>query len=517
MLDLVRNLQWVYLSVIYQLDGYGYNAVKYIRKLASEYDLCIQDYHPVNYDFEDIHYDSLLNNIGRSRKPHVVIVFAQLAVMQNLFLSIKRHGMAGQLIWILGDVGSLQAFHGILDTGVGSFITRFRVDKDEQIKAELGKTVPSDFPGNPWLLDFWQFHTHCEDEKSDRPNKTASKLCNNIPLNDVPGYNFASKNILGVQSVEILARALETLISERCPRAFFEKELLKTCTSPGLLVEYLTKTNIPSSTGDLSFDETGAMIRDYELYQIQSRNGRYSLESVAVWSQLGKAITVTIDKLQWHSNTSLEKDPFQSDPALDSVPESICSSTCRPGEFFIKGELSCCWECRPCRDTEVVANNSSTCRICDNLTWPDQTNFTKCLPIAPSYLRWTETYGVGLISLTGSGLVITLAIILLVIKHRQRRAIKGSSLEMLTIILIGVLMAFVTVILFIARPSFITCHANRLGFSLSCTLIFGPLLVKTNRVYQVFAASAKLTRVSVLAKGNVTGALLAVLVIVQVS
>lgn len=71
---------------------------------------------------------------------------------------------------------------------------------------------------------------------------------------------------------------------------------------------------------------------------------------------------------------------------------------------------------------------------------------------------------------------------------------------MISIIILGILLIFIDVLLLIAKPNTIICVANRLIFSFSCSLIFGPLLLKTHRIYLVFAASSKLKRVSKLAK-----------------
>ena len=62
-------------------------------------------------------------------------------------------------------------------------------------------------------------------------------------------------------------------------------------------------------------------------------------------------------------------------------PESVCAKPCGAGEFYIQGELPCCWECSRCRDNEYVTENGTSCEVCDILTWPDNISYTSCLQV----------------------------------------------------------------------------------------------------------------------------------------
>ena len=52
-----------------------------------------------------------------------------------------------------------------------------------------------------------------------------------------------------------------------------------------------------------------------------------------------------------------------------------------------------------------------------------------CEPIEPSYLTWSQPYGWGMLILATTGLVATGAIFTMMVYHRDRRVIKGSSQE----------------------------------------------------------------------------------------
>ena len=66
---------------------------------------------------------------------------------------------------------------------------------------------------------------------------------------------------------------------------------------------------------------------------------------------------------------------------------------------YLQKELPCCWECKTCRDNEIIVDGTR-CQQCNLTTWPDDVTATECLPIAATYLRWTDTLSVALLFLT---------------------------------------------------------------------------------------------------------------------
>ena len=169
------------------------------------------------------------------------------------------------------------------------------------------------------------------------------------------------------------------------------------------------------------------------------------------------------------------------------LPESVCAKPCQAGEFYIPGELKCCWECRPCRGNEIVRDDFRGCIQCPVLTWPDQANFTACVPIPPTYLHWLDPIALGLMTLSGAGLLTTMAIILIFIKNIKKKVVKGSSVEQMATIII----ALHYIILFIEKPSWIVCKVQYYSYHLSCSLTFVPLFLKTTRLYRIFEAAER--------------------------
>ena len=91
-----------------------------------------------------------------------------------------------------------------------------------------------------------------------------------------------------------------------------------------------------------------------------------------------------------------------------------------------------------------------------------------------------------------------------------------SYFQITIVILIGLLLASISTFIFIGEQSAIFCSSSHLLFHFSCTLIYGPLVIKTGRIYRIFSASKKLKIAKRLVSLNSQMMLIAVIVIIQV-
>ena len=174
-------------------------------------------------------------------------------------------------------------------------------------------------------------------------------------------------------------------------------------------------------------------------------------------------------------------------------PYHRCSTPCPAAHFRVIGNPFCCWKCFACRKNEILVDNETSCVGCPEKKWPVNANQIECIDIPRTFFTWGDIYGTILVGF--AGFVLLLAIILSVIITRKRhlRVVKGSGLQMLLVILMGIYLAFATVFAYIDKPKDGLCIFGRVGFHFSFTLIFGPMLVKTNRIFQIFLASSKLS------------------------
>ena len=196
-------------------------------------------------------------------------------------------------------------------------------------------------------------------------------------------------------------------------------------------------------------------------------------------------------------NTSIVLDwgPYNWTYQEDTnFPYHRCSDPCPPANFKVAGDQFCCWQCFQCRINEILVDNETSCEVCPDKQWPAGEDQLECVSVPHTYLTWGNLYGAILTGLAGFGLLLTLLLSTVTAKKKHLRVVKGSGLQMLFVIMFGIYLAFASVFAHIEKPNDALCIFGRTGFHLSFTLIFGPMLVKTNRVFQVFFAASKLSR-----------------------
>ena len=176
-----------------------------------------------------------------------------------------------------------------------------------------------------------------------------------------------------------------------------------------------------------------------------------------------------------------------------SFPHHRCNSPCPAAHFKVVGFKFCCWECFICRNNKVLVDSGTSCKECPEKQWPVDERQTECAAVPHLYLTWGNIYGTLLAGSSTLGILLTIIISLIIIRKRNLRVVKGAGLQMLLVILVGIYLAFTVVFAHIDKPTDGLCIFGRAGFHLSFTLLFGPMLVKTNRIFQVFFAASKLS------------------------
>ena len=71
-------------------------------------------------------------------------------------------------------------------------------------------------------------------------------------------------------------------------------------------------------------------------------------------------------------------------------------------------------------------------------------------------------------------------------RHNSARLIKATSRELSYIMLVGVFIQYCLVYAVVATPTSLGCHVTYVGFNVSFTLVYAPLLTRTNRIYRIF-------------------------------
>src|SRR6218665_2813996 len=148
--------------------------------------------------------------------------------------------------------------------------------------------------------------------------------------------------------------------------------------------------------------------------------------------------------------------------------------------MLIKQSQICCWTCMCCRNNEIILENQTGCSACPMFTWPDDETARNCLLISPVYLEPSHIISVTLLCLAIILILLSVICASVFLANRQNKLLAKLNIKLNILIILGILVACVTVILLVVPPyarNWI-CAVRYAGFHIGINLIYSPLLVK---------------------------------------
>ncbi len=425
----------------------------------------------------------VVKKLIENKKAKVVAMFLDPLVMKIIGKALEKAGFLGHFILVASDTFIPVTYTGYEKYFKGTFSINLPNTKVTEFESYYESISPWRVDnGNPWFGEFTEKEVGCVWKKEvNYTDILGLTFCDDYrKVSEFRRFYWTNSYAVTLDIITTYALALDNLIQDKCPEAFGNRNALRQCVTGQELLTYIRNIKFDGYLSHVEFDEFGDVLNAYDIKYFQEAREGYVHVKVGEWSRLTGALHITEEKITWYTNLTDE----------GGIPTSICAKPCGTREFYLQGELECCWECRTCRDNEKLRDDLTGCDICPKLTWPDE-NATFCVSIPLTFMLWTDTMAIGLESLSAIGLLSTLIIIALFNKHSDKRIIRGSSRELMVPILLGLLLAYITVYGYLTKPTDWSCYAVYFGFHLSCTLIFAPLFLKTIRMYRIFDASEK--------------------------
>ncbi len=438
--------------------------------------MCVAYSHRISADSD---YDDIATHLIKNHQARAVILFTYESHARRLFKELDKFRIYNYFIFINSDSSSEEDYGAVANGyfGVsfeyGSLYTRF---------AEYYKHLkPYNSSGNPWLRTLWENDYNCKWNPTSDAHINCQEFENES--NPAPFNIWANKYFDGVRTY---ALALDNMLKEQCPEVFTDLSKLDECLIGSTLLSYMKNLTFDGISGHITFNEDGDMLGKYTLNQYLYINNKHIHNMVAVWEKETESISLYPDRVTW----DVYKEKIDSNETVIGMAKSVCSKPCKKKQFPVKQEVHCCWICRECRSNEIIVNQTS-CGACPVTFWPDDESATTCISIEPTYLKSTDIIAIGLIFLACLSLIMTIILIILFYKNRGEKLIRASGRELMTIIMGGITLAYLIVFTFITKPTTVFCYISHFGFNISVSLIYGPLLMKTNRVYRIFSGGKK--------------------------
>ncbi|XP_072000336.1 vomeronasal type-2 receptor 26-like [Engystomops pustulosus] len=173
---------------------------------------------------------------------------------------------------------------------------------------------------------------------------------------------------------------------------------------------------------------------------------------------------------------------------FDLTPRSVCSESCLPGYKKVpeEGKQKCCYKCAPCAEGEISnQTDMERCVECPEDHWSNDRR-DACVPRPLEFLSYEDTLGLSLIIVNLFFCFVTLVVLGIFIKHKNTAIVKANNQNLSFILLLSLLLSFLCPLLFIGRPTRISCLLRQVTFEVIFSLAVSTILAKTVTVVLAF-------------------------------
>ncbi|KAK9408936.1 type-2 vomeronasal receptor [Crotalus adamanteus] len=491
LVQLLLHFQWNWVGLVTSEDDSGERFISSLVPMLKEKEICLaftESLKSNNIDFviKELFFKMLF-------KAEAIILFGDSTDIAKLLtaldICVNYRKIPLQIVWILtshwkftlvGDVfEGVKILHGALQfrdhIGDISQFSHFLLSLHHLIKE-----------GDIFLLNWWEILFDCEIPKPGKvPRKWEKQCTGKENLQSLPDFIFGmtmtgeSYNIYN--AIYAVAHSLHASYGSEAQPAMLKLGKRISNIQPWQILANLRNVHFNNSAGDeICFSQNGLRTTRYDIINWVVHPNK-SLISAKVGQKdpraaPGQDFTINLDAIIW----------------VTKVPFGRCGKKrCRAGEMrrVPEGEQVCCYQCAPCPEGTISnQTDADHCDLCPEDQYPNK-NKDHCIVKRIHFLSYQDTLGYILASLALFLSVITSAILVIFLKHRDTPIVKANNRDLTYILLVSLLLCFLCSFLFIGRPGKLTCLFQQSAFAILFSLAVSSVLAKTVMVVLAFMAT----------------------------
>ncbi|XP_072000339.1 vomeronasal type-2 receptor 26-like [Engystomops pustulosus] len=169
------------------------------------------------------------------------------------------------------------------------------------------------------------------------------------------------------------------------------------------------------------------------------------------------------------------------------ILHSARSRSCLPGyrKVQLEGKQRCSYSCAPCAEGEISnQSDMERCVECPEDHWSNDGR-DACVLRPLEFLSYEDTLGLSLIIINLFFCFVTLVVLGIFIKHKNTAIVKANNQNLSFILLLSLLLSFLCPLLFIGRPTRMSCLLQ-VSFGVIFSLAVSSILSKTVTVVLAF-------------------------------
>ncbi|KAI1895132.1 hypothetical protein AGOR_G00103150 [Albula goreensis] len=480
--EFAKKLNWEIMGAIGSDDEYGKYGVESIIDHMGN-DVCLDFKEILPGDFSRSTHQPLLSRLMetvRNSTAEGIVIFTKtsnvrIILEEAIRLGINRTWVAGDTWSTASEIYSLKGIHKI-GRVFGFVMKRNDVPGFEE---HVRNFTPHQGKQNSFFQDYLRYFPACPKLSVEDPqncsfyenfqdNHTAS--CTDIKC--LAKFVDQDESYSIYLAVNVIAHALQSLLKcddVKCERntTFFPWELLEEIRQVNFTVD---------NTTHISYDENGDPHLGYDILYWDMKYGNVTVRRIGEYSPSG-----VIENLPEH---------LVSECRQITVTVYDCFKTCPSGQELNSNKDTCCKTCNACAINQFSKGGLEKCKSCqeDEYVSPKRDS---CLKKQVTYLNWLDGFAIALMVFGAAGLIFTLLVAVLFIRHWNTPIVKGTGGNLCLVILLALVASFCSIYTFFGKPSDASCKAGLPLFAISFTLCVSCILANLFQISVGFAFDVK--------------------------
>eukprot|EP00079_Xenopus_tropicalis_P010876 XP_002936166.1 PREDICTED: vomeronasal type-2 receptor 26-like [Xenopus tropicalis] len=484
-IQLCKTFNWNWVGMISSDDETHQKASEEMENEIKKNGICVDFL--LRIGAKDLrNYHRALEKIKHSNAS-AIIVNSRLDILMEFMFHVTFTKSSVHVVWImLSPLPSSGRLY--IDAINGSLVLLFHHENIPGLKDFLYKADPLGFPKDPFTAAVWLRLFDCYFEQASlKPSSNFYHICNaNYTLKESENFGYDVNNFRVTYSMYIavysVAHSLHAMYTGKAngTNTFYSDKVTDGLT-PTELNQHLKKIHFRTNTGNkIFFNEKGEVLGNFD---IMNYNVLHDLSVTT--RHVG-----TFNSSQ-SPGLTIDKEAILWAPHFNGIPTSNCSASCQPGyrKAFAEGKQICCYECAQCSEGEISPSpDMENCIRCPEDQWSNERR-DKCIMRLVEFLSYKEPLGV---ALTTTALVLSFcsaAVFCLFLKYKKSPIVKANNQELSYILLLSLMLSFLCSLLFIGRPTKVTCLLRQAVFGIIFAICISSILGKTITVIIAFTAT----------------------------
>lgn len=488
LVDVIKHYEWNYIHTIHSHGHYGEKGMEMFSKFARESGICIAKAASLPLLPDDNSYKNVLERLVRHKEgqAHVIVLFTTQPDSAGLLQAAKELDVR-DFTW-LGSSGwsnRIDVTEGKEEVANGS-LTVGHLEGDVngflEFLTNLNRTTlpfKTNEAHNQWLDEVLQSVLKCEIANVSPPN--SPDVCSVVA--SLPRDVELAPVRVVVNAVYAIAYALSDMHRDLCLGKIGLCDSMREKLQ-GKFITYLKNVTFPDAAfnSSVSFNVNQEMDGAYSIINFrEGEQDEWKYFVVGSWKSF---------KSSQHGQLKINDSLVSWGIMPSRPPQSYCSNACSSTEILKRKSVNrhCCWDCKRCKAYQVIVNN--TCRTCNMGYIPDK-SLSRCTKLTISNPEWTDPALTSLAVVSGVWILVTIGTFVFYVINREHSVIKAAGRELSLLIFIGVMLCFSSSFSCMTKPTDLVCTIHRYLESLCFTMVYAPLLIKTNRIYRIFTRARR--------------------------